>query len=118
MSYDPNWRNTYYARADWRAKSKRQILNYPLCAMCGRPAEVADHIRSHHGDLNEFLRGALQSLCRSCNSKKRADDARGYSTATGVTGEPIDKRHPYWSQDRAGTPDTKPEPKPKKKWYC
>jgi 5-methylcytosine-specific restriction endonuclease McrA len=121
------WRDTFYARADWRRKSKRQILNFPLCAICleqGKTvkAEVADHITPHHGDLTAFLRGELQSLCRSCNSKKQADDRRGYSTAVGPDGQPLDKRHPYWARDRAA-PDTKPDvapaPPKRKNWtYC
>jgi 5-methylcytosine-specific restriction protein A len=118
------WRDEFYCRADWRRKSKRQILNHPLCAIHLKQgkavkAEVVDHIEPHHGDLTKFLTGELQSLCRECHNKKWADDRRGYSTAVGADGWPLDERHPVNKQDRAAQ-DAKPaEPKPKtKKWYC
>jgi 5-methylcytosine-specific restriction enzyme A len=59
------------------------------------PATIADHVKSHRGDWNEFRLGALQSLCADChNSKKRRQDIDGYSAAIGDDGWPTDPRHP------------------------
>jgi 5-methylcytosine-specific restriction protein A len=126
MAFYPNWRNEFYCRADWRRKSKLQILHHPLCAICLKQgkttkAEVADHIKPHGGDLTEFLRGELQSLCRPCHSRKWADDKRGFSNAVGADGLPIDKEHhPFYARDRAQQ-EAKPDdakPPPKRRILC
>jgi hypothetical protein len=68
-----------------------------MCVQRGltRPATIADHIRDHHGDFNEFLTGALQSLCKPCHdSLKRRQDLRGYSDEIDERGWPIDPAHP------------------------
>ena len=40
------------------------LLNNPLCAMCGKPAKVVDHIKPHRGDKTIFwARTNWQSLC-------------------------------------------------------
>jgi 5-methylcytosine-specific restriction protein A len=94
------WRN-WYSRPDWRRKRALQLKREPLCqgVYCkalGRltPARVVDHIAPHHGDFHCFMTGAFQSLCDSCHARKWADDRRGYSTAIGVDGRPIDPKHP------------------------
>ena len=94
------WRDKFYARQDWKRKRARQLAGEPLCAIClamGKivPATIADHVVPHRGDLTSFLRGTLQSLCKSCHDRKWADDRRGYSTAIGADGYPIDPNHPF-----------------------
>jgi 5-methylcytosine-specific restriction endonuclease McrA len=84
----------------WRRLAKHQLAIEPLCRSCkeqGRitPAAVADHIVDHKGDWNRFILGELQSLCASCHAQKNGVVERGYSTATGVDGLPIDPRHPF-----------------------
>jgi len=92
--------NQWYNKEVWRRRSRRQRREYPLCQMClalGRvvPATVADHVKPHRGDWNEFLCGPLQSLCFNChNSKKRADEDRGYSRELAPDGWPLDPNHP------------------------
>jgi 5-methylcytosine-specific restriction protein A len=94
------WRN-WYSRPDWRRKRALQLKRQPLCQgiYCKvlnklTPATTVDHITPHHGDFTGFMHGALQSLCDSCHARKWADDRRGYSTAIGADGRPIDPRHP------------------------
>jgi 5-methylcytosine-specific restriction endonuclease McrA len=59
------------------------------CATC------ADHIIPHHGDPNSFIRGELQSLCDRCHSGiKQRVEKRGYDTAVGFDGYPLDPNHP------------------------
>jgi hypothetical protein len=44
-----------------------------MCAAAGKivPATVADHVEPHHGDLNKFILGALQSLGTACHSRRK-----------------------------------------------
>ena len=52
------------------------LNTHPLCEECKRrgvfaPATVVDHITPHKGDHNKFNdMSNLQSLCRSCHSRK------------------------------------------------
>jgi 5-methylcytosine-specific restriction protein A len=73
---------------DWaqlqRSRRRRayQLQQEPLCRICLArglitPATVADHIKPHRGDWNEFRLGPLQSLCAACHSEKTRRE-RGY----------------------------------------
>jgi hypothetical protein len=63
-------------------------------------ATVADHVVPHRGDEALFFEGDLQSLCKDCHdSVKQRDENRGYSTACGVDGWPLDPNHPMWTDD-------------------
>lgn len=93
------WRK-WYSTARWRAKRLAQLANEPLCRFCSStdhptPATIADHITPHRGDADLFWNGSLQSLCKPCHDTTKAkDEARGYSTAHGADGWPIDPKHP------------------------
>ena len=64
------WHSLYNSRA-WRSMSKNFLEEYPVCARCGRPAEIADHIIPHRGDKELFYNELnLQPLCRSCHGAK------------------------------------------------
>jgi len=68
-----------------------------MCLVHGlvTPATLADHVTPHRGDWDEFLHGALQSLCTEChNTRKKADENRGYSRELGPDGWPSDPKHP------------------------
>ena len=56
-----------------------------------------DHKRPHKGDYNLFWDSDnWQGLCASCHSAiKRVQDNKGYSSACGVDGQPIDENHPF-----------------------
>ena len=88
----------------WRRRSRLQLTQYPLCAMClargvTTVASVADHITPHHNDPNSFILGALQSLCSACHSgRKQSIERLGYDRTVGLDGWPIDPRHPVYRQ--------------------
>jgi len=64
-------------------------------------AVPTNHIEPHEGDWNKFRLGKLQSLCDRChNSTKKIAQARGYDTAFGVDGLPLDSRHPVYQGSR------------------
>jgi 5-methylcytosine-specific restriction enzyme A len=92
----------WYGLGRWRRRQRAQLLRFPLCAMCldrGRvvPATIAHHVTPHRGDWNKFILGDLQSLCKPCHdSPVRIIEARGYSTAVGEDGWPIDPKHPCY----------------------
>lgn len=55
----------------WPKISARFLRENPLCVMCGRPAELVDHIMplSQGGDNSA---GNLRSMCRSCHGRRHA----------------------------------------------
>jgi hypothetical protein len=84
----------------------------PLCAMCAErgltaPAEIADHITPHDGDVNAFWSSPLQSLCkRGHDGRKRKRERRGCDTTIGLDGWPIDPAHPANLPRRLGRPSS------------
>src|SRR6516165_5959622 len=65
--YDSGW---------WLRRRRRQLMEFPLCAMCladGRAerATICDHVERHHGSRELFLNGAVQSLCSRCHSRRK-----------------------------------------------
>ena len=64
-----------YSR-DWEKARRAYLDRHPLCAFCGRPAAVVDHITPHKGDDALFWDKAnWQPLCTPCHSgtKQRLD---------------------------------------------
>lgn len=58
---------------DWQRARALWLSEHPLCASCGKPASVVDHIEPHRGDTTKFWdAGNWQSLCRRCHNKKTA----------------------------------------------
>jgi 5-methylcytosine-specific restriction enzyme A len=95
------WRR-WYGLQRWRNIARHQLRTHPCCEYCLRegivgPATVADHVTPHHGDPTLFWFGKLQSLCHAHHvSDKATIEQRGYSTAIGHDGLPIDRNHPYY----------------------
>jgi hypothetical protein len=95
----------WYTRASWLRRRALQLRVQPLCEQCmkeGRvtAASTVDHIEPHKGDYNSFWHGALQSLCAPCHSSTKATvEKRGYDTAIGVDGMPLDPRHPCYGNE-------------------
>lgn len=59
----------------WRRVSKAYLRAHPLCAKCGRPATVVDHIRPHRGDKVLFWdKSNWQSLCKPCHDRKTGEE--------------------------------------------
>jgi 5-methylcytosine-specific restriction endonuclease McrA len=67
----------------WQLTSRRVCREEPICPgypagfECGRLTEVCDHILSTTDGGAPFERSNLQALCRSCASRKTADEVRG-----------------------------------------
>jgi 5-methylcytosine-specific restriction protein A len=69
---------SFYNSAAWRRLARLQLRREPLCAECfkaGRiqPAEIADHIQPIREGGARLDRENLQSLCRSCHSRKHGE---------------------------------------------
>lgn len=63
-----------YCNKEWHQRRIDQLLTAPLCALCGRAAQVADHTIPHRGDAIKF-NGELQSLCLSCHGAKSSKES-------------------------------------------
>jgi 5-methylcytosine-specific restriction enzyme A len=106
----PEW-NYLYNKQRWRNRAKHQKLIEPLCVRCLQlghvvPAEIADHVQPHNGNLESFYCGELQSLCKACHDgPKREEELRGYSRLIGADGWPTDKRHPLYEKQGYPTGD-------------
>jgi 5-methylcytosine-specific restriction enzyme A len=92
-----------YASPRWRRLRRYQLQAHPLCKFCAErglvePATIVDHVEPHHGDLNKFWLGKLQSLCKRCHDgAKREIELYGYRRDIGLDGYPLDPNHPcYW----------------------
>lgn len=86
----------------WRRIRKQVLAEDPLCCHCEARGRVTlatevDHI-TPLSDGGTHERDNLQPLCKSCHSKKTAQDKRnhsqGYLTGYDLDGYPIDPRHP------------------------
>jgi hypothetical protein len=95
----------WYKLARWLRRRRLQLQLHPLCRMCEAKglivaASVADHATPHKGDYQLFWFGELQSLCASCHSgSKQTLESRGYDTAIGLDGWPVDPNHPNNTAD-------------------
>jgi 5-methylcytosine-specific restriction enzyme A len=90
----------WYRSSRWARRSKLQLKQFPLCAMCLEkgivtPATVADHVQAHKGNSQLFWCGELSSLCKPHHDgTKQVIDKRGYSDEVGADGWFVDPRHP------------------------
>jgi hypothetical protein len=92
----------------WKRMARHQLRVQPLCEWCLREgrvtaARVCDHVEPHHGDVNKFWLGKLQSLCRNCHeSRKKFRELNGYDRDVGADGLPLDPRHPVIERKTRG----------------
>ena len=95
-------RRVWYGTQLWKNRRAHQLQIEPLCRLCldrgdVTPATVADHIEPHKGNYNAFVLGPLRSLCAPCHDGLQPSfKRRGYSTAIGVDGYPVDPAHPFY----------------------
>ena len=69
--------------AKWAKARATYLRNHPLCAMCGVPANVVDHVVPHDGSTETFWNiSNWQPLCHSCHSKKTYSENRRKPVAT------------------------------------
>lgn len=83
-----------YNNKRWRRVRNGQIKRQPICEHCIKhgvvtPATDVDHVIPHKGDAELFWRGALQSLCKACHSRKTAEEQGHGKTPVDVTGAPL-----------------------------
>jgi 5-methylcytosine-specific restriction endonuclease McrA len=96
--------HSWYGKLRWKHRAKHQLQIHPLCKYCldqgiVTPATIADHVTPHHGNVNAFWLGPLQSLCKHCHdSGKKAEESRGYRRDIGPDGWPTDPNHPAYAK--------------------
>ena len=59
----------FYSSSKWRKVRRRQLAMHPLCK-CKEPATDVDHIKPRSEGGADLEYENLQSLCKSCHSKK------------------------------------------------
>ena len=79
--YDKRRLNSYQRGYDsrWRKYRLWFLSRHPLCAVCGMPASVVDHITPHKGNYKLFWDEANhQALCKRCHDIKTAKEDGGF----------------------------------------
>ena len=69
----------FYHTARWRNLRKQQLTKHPLCINfeeCGNVATIVDHIVEVKDGGAKFDLGNTQSMCRSCHSRKTAEEKK------------------------------------------
>jgi 5-methylcytosine-specific restriction protein A len=88
MTRIQNNRSSKMYTYQWRKASKEFLKKYPLCVHCKRegrltPATEVDHIKAHGGNSKLFWnKNNWQALCKSCHSKKTAEEDGGFGNST------------------------------------
>jgi 5-methylcytosine-specific restriction endonuclease McrA len=79
-NYDRNHRDkemyTFYRSARWKKVRAMQLRKEPLCVECNRVAGIVDHIKEIKDGGEKLNLDNLQSMCKSCHSKKTAREKR------------------------------------------
>lgn len=66
----PEYAKMYNTKA-WQTLRAVHKRKSPICADCGKPGNVVDHIIPHKGDYNLFFDPRnLQTMCTKCHNKK------------------------------------------------
>ena len=84
VTKEQNLKSSRLYTYQWRKASKQFLKEHPLCVHCqkeGRltPATEVDHIIPHGGNRKLFWdRKNWQPLCKSCHSKKTAEEDGGF----------------------------------------
>lgn len=68
----------------WQKARQWFLRRHPVCARCGQPATVVDHIKPHRGDKELFWDTSnWQPLCKRCHDKKTASEDRPAQAGAG-----------------------------------
>jgi 5-methylcytosine-specific restriction protein A len=88
----------------WQKYRLGYLRSHPLCVMCARQGRntlstVVDHITPHKGDQSLFWdKTNHQGLCQPCHDRhKKRLEMSGREAGCDLTGQPLDKNHP-WNQ--------------------
>src|SRR5262245_60724057 len=66
-------------------------------------AAIADHIEPHKGNQQNSSSASFgRFVSYTTRVAKKREEARGYSTAIGADGWPVDPRHPVYSRGPGG----------------
>lgn len=93
----------WYTKPRWRKLRATMLAQYPKCRQCGRPSSEVDHIIAHKGHYGLFYgKDNLQTLCKSCHSRKTAKEC-GFAkelsdkqlSQCDDAGFPVDPDHPW-----------------------
>jgi hypothetical protein len=101
----------WYWTQRWRKLSAAQLRREPLCrfhAQRGIPvkATVADHITPHRGNWDAFVTGPLQSLCKTCHDRDKAEvEHFGFRKGFDRDGAPLDPNHPAADEIQKSEPE-------------
>lgn len=66
----------FYRSSAWRKLRLLHLHNCPLCASCGKSADVVDHVHPIALGGERFALNNLQSLCQTCHNVKRSKEGR------------------------------------------
>lgn len=64
----------FYNSTKWRNARARVKIEEPFCRMCGKVADVVDHIIPIKAGGKKLARENLQSLCHKCHNEKTLQD--------------------------------------------
>lgn len=69
-------------RSSWRRAAKAHLAKSPLCVQCEkegrlRPATEVDHVTARRDGGDVYDESNMQSLCKSCHSKKTYRETLG-----------------------------------------
>lgn len=70
----------FYTSKPWRSVRLLQLRTNPLCALCGQPATIADHVVPIRQGGSRLNMENLQSLCDLCHDRKRAVESTGINS--------------------------------------
>lgn len=72
--YDDNRRDrskeAFYKSKEWRALRQVALSQNPFCVMCGRPAQIVDHIIEISDGGAALSLENVQCLCSGCHNRK------------------------------------------------
>lgn len=64
----------FYSSVAWKKARARVIIEEPFCRVCGKKADVIDHIIPIKSGGSKLARKNLQSLCHKCHNQKTLND--------------------------------------------
>ncbi|GAP11756.1 HNH endonuclease [Bellilinea caldifistulae] len=66
----------------WQKRREQWLTHHPWCEECLQqgfyiPATEVHHLVPHRGNIEIFLNSPLESLCKSCHSRKTLEEIKG-----------------------------------------
>ena len=74
----------YHRLVSYQESRAAWLMTHPLCATCGEPGNVLDHITPHKGDRAKYFdQDNWQTLCKTCHDAKTYAETRGAGSPSG-----------------------------------